>query len=302
MEVDENVTKDKATANRNAAELQETSFIRIKDWLLEKARNFNLLSNVFMSVALNDISACQHVIRIITGIPDLVVKEVRVQYRISKITAHDAILDILAEDSQGRLVNIEIQRKDTIDHARRTRFYAAMIDSECLEKGKEYNQMPDVHIIYISETDLWEAGKTVYKVEKRFQETEIPYDDGVYITYVNAEVNDGSEVAKLMDYFKAADPEDMSQGDLSARIHFLKCEEGGYAEMCEVSEIIYNEGIIEGKREGIIEGKREGIIEGKKETAFNMKNKGYSEAIIAEILDVGINVIQQWLSGSIVKS
>ena len=76
--------------------------------------------------------------------------------------------------------------------------------------------------------------------------------------------------------------------------------------MCEVSEKIYNEGIIEGKKEGkkegIIEGKKEGIIEGKKETAFNMKNKGYSDATIADILDVGINVIQQWLSGSIVKS
>ena len=93
-----------------------------------------------------------------------------------------------------------------------------------------------------------------------------------------------------MDYFKTADPEDMSQGDLSARIHFLKCEEGGYPEMCEVSEKIYNEGIIEGKKEG------------KRETAFNMKNKGYSDATIADILDVGINVIQQWLSGSIVKS
>lgn len=85
-----------------------------------------------------------------------------------------------------------------------------------------------------------------------------------------------------MDYFKTADPEDMSQGDLSASIHFLKCEEGGYPEMCEISEKIYNEG--------------------KKETALNMKNKGYSDAIIAEILDVGISVIQQWLSGSIVKS
>lgn len=55
--------------------------------------------------------------------------------------------------------------------------------------------------------------------------------------------------------------------------------------MCEISEKIYNEG----------------IIEGKKETAFNMKKKGDSDAIIAEILDVSINVIQQWLSGSIVK-
>ena len=290
METNENTTKDKATTNITVAESQETSFIQTKDQLVEKARNFNLLSNVFMSVALNDIPACQHVIRVITGNPDLIVKEVRSQHRISKVTAHDAILDILAEDSHRRLVNLEIQRKDTIDHARRTRFYAAMIDSECLEKGKDYHQMPDVHIIYISETDLWASGKTLYNVEKKFKETEIPYDDGVYVTYVNAEVNDGSDVAKLMDYFKTADPEDMSQGDLSARIHFLKCEEGGYPEMCEVSEKIYKEGIIEG------------IIEGKKETAFNMKKKGYSDATIADILDVGINVIQQWFSGSIIKS
>ena len=234
MGTDENTTKEKAVADMKAAESQRTSFISIKDQLVEKARSFNLLSNVFMSVALNDIPACQHVLRIITGIPDLVVKEVRSQHRISKITSHDAILDILAEDGHGRLINLEIQRKDTIDHARRTRFYAAMIDSECLEKGKDYDQMPDVHIIYISETDLWAAGKTVYKVEKKFKETEVPYDDGVYVTYVNAEVNDDSKVAKLMDYFKTADPEDMSQGDLSARIHFLKCEEGGYQEMCDI--------------------------------------------------------------------
>ena len=198
MGTDENTTKDKATTNMNAAELKEKSFISIKDQLVEKARSFNLLSNVFMSVALNDIPACQHVIRVITGIPDLVVKEVRSQHRISKITAHDAILDILAEDSGRRLVNLEIQKKDTIDHARRTRFYAAMIDSEFLEKGKEYNQMPDVHIIYISETDLWAAGKTLYKVEKKFKGTENPYDDGVYVTYVNAEIDDGSDVACLL--------------------------------------------------------------------------------------------------------
>lgn len=70
MGTDEYMTKDKAVADMNAAELQGTSFISKKDQLVEKARSFNLLSNVFMSVALNDIPACQHVIRVITGIPD----------------------------------------------------------------------------------------------------------------------------------------------------------------------------------------------------------------------------------------
>lgn len=201
MEKEKDTAKDKAVIDDFTMESVKTSFMKRKEKLVEEARDFNLLSNVFMSVALNDIPACQHVLRIITGIPGLIVKEVRPQYRISKLTAHDAILDILAEDSQGRLINVEIQRKDTIDHARRTRF-----------------------------------------------------------------------------------PEDMSQGDLSARIHFLKCEEGGYQEMCEVSEKIYNEGKLEGK------------FESKKETAFNMKRKGYSDSVIADILEVGLNVIQQWLS------
>lgn len=276
MEKEKNTAKTESVTNMTAS--VDTSFINIKERLVEEARGFNLLSNIFMSVALKDIPACQHVIRIITGIPDLIVREVRSQYRISKITAHDSILDILAEDGQGRLVNLEIQRKDTIDHARRTRFYAAMIDSECLEKGKGYHEMPDVHIIYISETDLWKAGKTVYNVEKKFKGTDLPYNDGVYITYVNAEIDDGSNIAKLMDYFKTANPEDMSQGDLSERIHFLKCEEGGYQEMCEISEKIYNEG----------------KLETTKEIAFNMKEKGYSDDVIADILKTGLNVLQQW--------
>lgn len=290
MKKEKNTAKAESVTNMDVTVPAGTSFINIKERLVEEARGFNLLSNIFMSVALKDISACQHVVRIITGIPDLIVREVRPQYRISKITAHDSILDILAEDGQGRLVNLEIQRKDTIDHARRTRFYSAMIDSECLQKGKEYNEMPDVYIIYISETDLWKAGRTVYNVKKNFEGTELSYNDGVYITYVNAEVDDGSDIAKLMDYFKTAHPEDMSQGDLSARIHFLKCEEGGYQEMCEVSEKIYNEGRLEGRSEGRLEGR----LESTKETAFNMKEKGYPDDVIADILKTGLNVLQQW--------
>ena len=120
----------------------------------KQVQKFNLLSDTFMSVALRDKKACQHVLRIITGIQDLTVKEVRTLYRFSKNASHDAILDVLAEDRQGRLYNMEIQRSDTIDHARRTRFYGSMIDSEYLEKGKTYSEMPEVYIIYISETDI----------------------------------------------------------------------------------------------------------------------------------------------------
>ena len=201
------------------------SVIRRKEWLVEKAKKFNLLSNIFLSVALDDKEACQHVIRVLTGIPDLVVKE--------------------------------------------------------------------VHIFYISETDLWKAGRTVYKVEKKFQGTGVPYDDGIHVIYVNAEIDDGSDTARLMDYFRTADPQDMRYGALSKRVHLLKCEEGGYGLMDEISEEIYNVGKEDGVKEGIKEGEQKQAMI----TARRMKNKGYSDTAIADLLEVGVHVVEQWIYG-----
>lgn len=281
--------------NQKNSQLQTAGAILSREERISLASQFNLLSNVFMSVALDDVAACEHVIRILTGIKDLVVKEIRTQYRLSKITSHDAILDILAEDNDGKLYNLEIQRKDTLDHARRTRFYGAMIDSEYLEKGKDYDALPDVYVIYISETDLWKAGYTTYPVNKVFENTDVAYEDGMHVLYVNAAVDDGSETAKLMQYFKTADPDDMGQGALSRRIHFLKKEEGGHEIMCEISDRIYQSGMLEGKIEGKIEGKREGIIESKREVAHNLLSMGLPVSQIAKALSIPEDTVKVWL-------
>ena len=146
-----------------------------------------------------------------TRIEDLVVKEVRTQYRISKINSHDAVLDVLAED-------------------------------------------------------------------------------GIHVTYVNAEIEDGTEVSQLMKYFKTTDPEDMSQGELSKRIHFLKCEEGGLKVMCEMSE----KWIEEGREEGRAEGEERKA----KEVVFSLADRGLSAENIADIVKMNIAVVKQWLEGA----
>ena len=162
-----------------------------------------------------------------------------------------------------------------------------MIDSEYLEKGKPYADLPDLFIIYISETDLWKAGFTTYLVKKYFENTDIPYDDGQHIMYVNAAINDGTKTANLMQYFKTADPDDMNHGDLSKRVHLLKCEEGGYQEMCEVSEKIF--------KEGQAEGRAEGRIEQAKSTAMHLADMGLTAETIAEAVEISVGTVKQWL-------
>jgi len=274
---------------QTGADVQE-SIIKGRERRVAEARSLNLLNNAFMTVALDDRLACQHVLRVVTGIPDLEVKEVRKQYRIAKVSSHDAILDILAEDREKKIYNLEIQRSETIDHARRTRFYGAMIDSEYLAKGKGYSELPEVHIIYISENDLWGSGRTTYEVEKYFKGTKAKYDDGIHVTYVNAEVDDGSATAQLMKYFKTADPQDMGQGKLSERVHFLKCEEGGFKVMYEMSE----KWVAEGRAEGRAEGEEKKA----KEVALNLANKGMTAEYIADVVKINIAIVKQWLGSA----
>ena len=276
------------------AEATEQSRITTREKLIEAGKEYNLLSDAFMSVALRDIPACQYVLRILTGIKNLKVREVRPQYRVSKIESHDAVLDVLAEDETGRLFDLEIQRADTLDHARRTRFYSSMIDSNYLEKGKTYSDLLEVYVIYVSETDLWKAGYTTYELEKKFRKSNVSYDDGQHVLYINAAVNDGSETAKLMDYFKTADPDDMEHGELSQRVHFLKCDEGGLSEMCEVTERIYKMG----REDGRDEGRAEGREEEKQATARNLFKLGIPVETIAKAVEVNINLVKEWLSGN----
>ena len=189
---------------------------------IRESREFNLLSDVFLSVALDDVPACQYIIRILTGIGDLMVKQVRTQYVIVKINSRTVRLDILAEDSEGKLYQIEIQRQDTVDHPRRVRYYGALADSEFLAKGREY--------------------------------------------------------------FKTADPNDNSEGDLSKRVHFLKCEEGGVDIMCEVAERIEARGREQGE-------KRKARI-----TTQNLYQMGMSPEKIAQAVGEDIGSVRQWLA------
>jgi len=160
-----------------------------------------------------------------------------------------------------------------------------MVDSEFLQKGKEYSELPDAYIIYISEEDIWKAGKTTYSVVKSFAGTDIEYDDGVKILYVNTHVDDGSETAGLMKYFTEADPYDDSQGDLSKRIHFLKCEEGGQEIMCEVTERLIEMGIEQGLEQGIVKNKLE--------TVQASLKQGLSIEIIAAITGFTVEEIKK---------
>ena len=105
---------------------------------------------------------------------------------------------------------------------------------------------------------------------------------------INAQVDDGSEVAALMRYFKTADPEDDSQGALSRRVKFLKSEEGGVERMCELTDMI--------EKRGELRGENRGRQEGKRVVAINLAGMGMTVDRIAQAVEENVSVVRQWLS------
>ena len=126
--------------------------LELQERIAQVIQQFNLFSNVFMKVVFRDPLACQHVIRILSGNSEVKIVNVRTEYEIAKVGSHDSRLDVLAEDQEEKLYNLELQRAEYLDHAKRVRFYNAMIDSEMLEKGKDYDALPDLSTSYQDHT------------------------------------------------------------------------------------------------------------------------------------------------------
>ena len=101
----------------------------------------------------------------------------------------------------------------------------------------------------------------------------ILYDNGLHTIYVNAEIDDGTSLAKLMQYLKTAKAGDTSQGALSEYVNYLKSPEGGREVMGEFEKYLREEGrkagVEEGRKAGVEEGRKAGVEEGRKEGIIN---------------------------------
>ena len=102
----------------------------------------------------------------------------------------------------------------------------------------------------------------------------ILYDNGLHTIYVNAEIDDGTSLAKLMQYLKTAKAGDTSQGALSEYVNYLKSPEGGREVMGEFEKYFREEGRKAGVEEGLAQGLAEGEAKKSRETAIEMLKDG----------------------------
>lgn len=198
----------------------------------------SMMNNKFMNLMLDDnVSAAQIMLRVILKDDKIKVKNVRIQRFIQNIYGHSAQLDIFAEDGFGRYFNVEVQRSDEGASVRRARFYSSVLDTQFLQTNRDYNELPDSYIIFITENDVFKKGLPLYSVERVIKEESSDFSDGSYIVYVNSNCRDNTALGRLMQDLYCTEPAKLHYKVFAERMEFLKCSKEGEEKMTDIIEL-----------------------------------------------------------------
>ena len=234
---------------------------------LARLLQLRLIDDDFFSKCFDNDTACvQLVLQIVLDKPDLNVVDVRTQVFVENLLNRSVRLDVLATDSEGRKFNIEIQRSDKGAGRKRARYNSSMMDVNLLEKGNDFEALPETYVIFITENDVIGLGEAIYEIERCFVKSGKRFGDGSHILYVNGSYRDDSPVGKLMHDFSCTDPSDMCYNVLADRARFFKESKEGIAVMCKVLDDM--------RRQSYQEGMAEGKNKNRKETALNLLKLG----------------------------
>ncbi len=219
---------------------------------LERIRNFRLLDDDFLTKCFDgDTAAVGLTLRIILDKPDLSVCSARTQVFVENLLNRSVRLDILATDSSGTTYNIEIQRADKGAGRKRARYNSSMMDANLLEKGADFESLPETYVIFLTEHDVLKKNMPVYQIERCILGTGETFQDGSHILYVNGAYRNDTPLGKLMHDFSCKDPSEMFYEILADRVRFFKESKEGVAIMCKAMEDMRNESLKEGIKEGM---------------------------------------------------
>ena len=239
-------------------------------------------------------------------------------------------VDMLAEDSKGTLLLIEIQNNNEYAYFQRMLFGTSKLVTEYINRGEGYDKVRKVYSINIVYFSLGHGKDIVYhgKTEFRgihqndllelspFQRQTFKVDtvSQLYPEYYILKVNDFNQVAKTpleewIYYLNTGEiPEKAQAPGLDAARERLKLDKMSKDELKAYYRHLDNivilrdnihteraegraEGLEEGRAEGLEEGRAKGVEEARKQSAVRMKAKGFSSEDIADITGLSLEEI-----------
>lgn len=266
-----------------------------------KAKNLQeltLLDRFLFSVVMEDNETLEDVLEIILGYPVPLKDKAQAEKELRRTPLNKSVFfDVYGEDFWDIAYDVEVQKEDTKDLLKRTRYYNGMVDLNMLRPGEDYSKLKEAYIIMIMPFDLFGEGKYKYTFHMTCDEVPgLKLRDGATRIFLNTHGTNADgvseELIQLLHYFErttgeiAADSHSEKIEKLQKRVEQVKMsEEVGIRFMNAFEEKMMERR--EGREEGLAEGRKEGLAEGQsakqEEIACKMLEKGLDFTLIAEM-------------------
>ncbi len=212
--------------------------------VVDFVKKTTFFDNYFMALAFdNNIQAVQRMVRILLNRDDITVISVKTEHSFSGATVRNkgVRLDIIAEDSKGNRIGIELQKDIVKANPRRARFYSAQMDVHMLKKSKQdnYHELKESYVILITQKDYFKDSKPVHHFERFDIKTGTKLEDGSHIVYVDSSYRNNDALGKLMSDLHQTEAKDMYYSELSETMdHFKQTLKGEGAIMTEAEKVL----------------------------------------------------------------
>ncbi len=211
---------------------------------LEVISKLRLIDDDFMNVVFNDKDCLELLLSLIFN-QHIEIVSYENQYPFKNLHGRDIQIDVLIKTEDHHYINVEVQRQNSGAIAQRARYHQSLIDSHVFKKGNRWKEIPAVTVIFITENDVLKKGLPIYHINRTIEETGDKFKDGTEIIYVNASIQEESQLGRLMHDFMCDKAEDMYYEVLRNRVKYYKENQEGRREMCEIMDNIRTQGKID---------------------------------------------------------
>ena len=174
---------------------------------------------------------------------------------------------------------------------KRMRYYQCAIDNSAINKGGDYNDLPDTFIIFLCTFDYLEKGLPVYTIKPYCTETEQEFTDGTTKIIVNSTASEKAEenLKAFLSYMNGQCPNTAFTKKLEEKVNQTKEDEEKRREYMLLKSFEMDarragiqEGIAQGRSEGLQVGIAQGSYQKALETAKNLIDIGLSAENISK--------------------
>ena len=166
---------------------------------LKRIKNFRPIDDTFMrAIFRENLPLAQHVLRVVTGLSDLVLTEEKTQADMNRVTgARSICLDVYGKDTSGKRFDLEVQKENSGAHPKRARYHSSVLDIENLDVKQDFDELPETYIIFITENDVYQKGYPFYLFERTDTRDGSLFGDEEHILYINGAYRGDDELGHL---------------------------------------------------------------------------------------------------------